>query len=260
MMDKRKMELLIFMGQSNMAGRGITCERFPQGAPELIPGAGWEYRAITAPDRLYPIAEPFGEKENLGGGIHDGVLKTGSMVTSLVNSYYQHNGNVPVLAVSAAKGGSAAREWQVDAPERYVQDAVNRLKMCREYAAAHDIEIIHSYMVWCQGETDADWKTPKEDYFRMIRALFDIMRENGIEKIFTVSIGKFNDPEDMDRYEDMILWQKEFAEIHPDVVMVDDSFVGMRERGLMKDEYHYYQQAYNEAGEAAGKAMAEVLR
>lgn len=51
-------DLFLFAGQSNMAGRGIACTQFPEGAPDLISGAGAEFRAISDPTRLYPIAEP----------------------------------------------------------------------------------------------------------------------------------------------------------------------------------------------------------
>lgn len=39
-------DILLFMGQSNMAGRGDD-----QLAPKVLPGAAWEYRAVTEPDR-----------------------------------------------------------------------------------------------------------------------------------------------------------------------------------------------------------------
>ena len=40
-------DLFLFAGQSNMAGRGIACTQFPECAPDLIPGAGAEFRAIS---------------------------------------------------------------------------------------------------------------------------------------------------------------------------------------------------------------------
>ena len=77
-------DLFLFAGQSNMAGRGITCTHFPEGAPDLISGAGAEFRAISDPTRLYPIAEPFGALENNPTGIFEPGMKTGSLVTSFV--------------------------------------------------------------------------------------------------------------------------------------------------------------------------------
>lgn len=104
-------DLILFMGQSNMAGRGITSDEHPEPAPSLLPGAGWEYRSITAPDVLSPLEEPFGCKENTENGINDGNMKTGSMVTTFVNACYTQT-QVPIVALSASKGGSSILLWQ----------------------------------------------------------------------------------------------------------------------------------------------------
>ncbi len=45
-------DLFLFMGQSNMAGRGVTNEKWQQKAPKLIEGAGVEFRAISDPAKL----------------------------------------------------------------------------------------------------------------------------------------------------------------------------------------------------------------
>ncbi len=76
----------------NMAGRGIACTQFPEGATDLISGAGAEFRAISDPTRLYPIAEPFGALENNPTGIFEPGMKTGSLVASFVNTYFQNTG------------------------------------------------------------------------------------------------------------------------------------------------------------------------
>ena len=55
----RTVDLLFFMGQSNMAGRGAAAL-----APVVAPGMGYEYRAVTDPDTLHPLEEPFGVNEN----------------------------------------------------------------------------------------------------------------------------------------------------------------------------------------------------
>ena len=60
-MKQKEILLMMFMGQSNMAGRGNKKE-----APLLIPGAGYEYRAVTMPDGLSVLKEPFGENEKIG--------------------------------------------------------------------------------------------------------------------------------------------------------------------------------------------------
>lgn len=67
---EKEYDLFLFCGQSNMAGRGITSEEWPEEAPSITPGAGLEYRAISDPECLHPVQEPFGAEENNpeGGG------------------------------------------------------------------------------------------------------------------------------------------------------------------------------------------------
>ena len=82
-------DILLFMGQSNMAGRGDD-----QLAPKVLSGAAWEYRAVTEPDRLVPLAEPFGVNENREGGVWEPGMKTGSMAAAFVNACYRKTGRL----------------------------------------------------------------------------------------------------------------------------------------------------------------------
>lgn len=282
-------DLFMFMGQSNMAGRGITSARWPQTAPALSDGAGWEFRALSDPSKLYPIAEPFGVNENDPNGIHEN-MKTGSMVTAFANVYYQETG-VPVLGISASKGGSSILEWQPggaylsDACRRfsaadrdYVWDgskyipadtnAADSMKKTAESAGAaaqpespdvqkcRRIQLRHRYMLWCQGETDGDHGMSGADYQMYFKRMLAQMRSAGIEHCFLVRIGLYNGTGSQD-YAEIIAAQEELARSCPDVTMVSRSFSEMKARGLMKDEFHYYQQAYNEVGTEAGKAAAQ---
>ena len=45
------MDVILFMGQSNMSGANGDAAK----APELTEGAGYEYRAITDPDTLHVL-------------------------------------------------------------------------------------------------------------------------------------------------------------------------------------------------------------
>lgn len=87
-------DILLFMGQSNMAGRGDD-----QLAPKVLPGAAWEYRAVTEPDRLVPLAEPFGVNENREGGVWEPGMKTGSMAAAFVNACYRKDGTAGYRSV-----------------------------------------------------------------------------------------------------------------------------------------------------------------
>ena len=160
----RKFDLIMFMGQSNMAGRGIVSEKWPQPAVKCKTDVGYEFRAISDPTKLYYIEEPFGVNENNPDGINEPGMKTGSLVSAFVNAYCETSG-VPVIAVSASKGGSKIESWQGN--DDYLTDAIERFKRAWEYCEANDIAIRHRFMVWCQGESDGDAGTSPEEYCRL---------------------------------------------------------------------------------------------
>ena len=248
----QKTDLFLFAGQSNMAGRGICCDRFPEMAPSVLPGAGWEYRAVSAPGQLFPITEPFGQDENRPDGIHE-KLKSGSMVSAFVNAYYAGT-HIPVTGVSASKGGSVIREWGPGTP--YLTDATERLLAAKEWLEHNDFRVRHTFVLWCQGESDGDAGTKKEDYLRGFDAMLHAMLRSGVEHFFLIRIGHCNAEGGFSRYVPVMEWQEELAASHDAVTMVSRRFSAMRERGLMKDAFHYYQAAYNEVGTEAGKNTA----
>lgn len=253
----RKVDVFMMAGQSNMAGRGVICPRWPEPAPQLLEGAGYEYRAISEPGCLYSITEPFGVAENRPDGLDDGAMKTGSMVTAFVNAYYRATG-VPIVAVSASKGGSCIAQWQPGTP--YMTDALERWSECKAFLAECGVRMRHQYLLWCQGETDGDLGTDKATYFKGLRKTLDAFERSGVEHCFMVRVGHCNKPEDPNRYVAMMQWQDEFAAQNDDVTMVSTGFAAMRERGLMKDSFHYYQAAYNEVGENAGENAARWVQ
>lgn len=261
----RSADLFLFMGQSNMAGRGKVCTKWPQTAPPLLPGAGYEFRAVSDPDKLYPIQEPFGVGENREDGINDVFTgnvpaKTGSLVTAFCNAYYEET-RVPVIGVSASKGGSLLAQWQPDSPEGYLKDALWRYEKAWNWLKRQGYSVRHCYVLWCQGESDGDRGTTAGEYRRMFDRFLDELCAAGIEKCFLIRIGQCNLPQDKERYEYLIKLQEEIAATDDRVIMVSEAFATMRERGLMKDAFHYYQQGYNECGKEAGmRAGAYVSR
>lgn len=248
-------DLILFMGQSNMAGRGVTSDRWREAAPQAAEGAGYEYRAISAPDCLSPLEEPFGRAENNPDGIDDGKMKTGSLVTSFVNAYYQRTG-VPVVGVSASKGGSSILRWQPGTP--FMADVERRLDGARHYLADNHILVRHTFLAWCQGETDGDHKMSGEEYIRYFGQFWQHMQGLGVEQCFLIRIGHYNGPEEIS-YQEIMDAQDQIPQRTDGVTMVSTKFAGMKERGLMKDAFHYYQAAYNEVGKGAGERAGELV-
>lgn len=236
-------DLAIFMGQSNMAGRGVASE-----APHVPKGYGYEFRAVSNPTKLYDIVEPFGLNENNILGINEPNMKTGSLVSAFVIAYYDA-GKMPIVGVSASKGGSSINEWQPE--ENYFKDAVKRFKSAQTFLCNNGYEIRKKFMVWCQGETDGDNNMQYIEYKRKLQIMMEAMFDNGIEKSFVICIGNHRDKQE--QYREIIKAQKDFCKTYENVIMVSDKFIEMAKRGLMKDAFHYKQAAYNEVGTDAGK-------
>ena len=247
--EDQECDLIMFMGQSNMAGRGVTSQTWPETAPIIADNAGYEFRAISDPTKLYPIAEPFGVSENNVNGINDYSNKTGSMVTAFANEYYAYTKKT-VVGVSASVGGTSSSAWLPTGS--LLPDAIQRLASAVTYLNSNNIRIRHKFMVWCQGESDGDADVTKSTYITNFNTILNAMKTAGIEKCFLVRIGNRNIDTVDTKYSTIIEAQTEIAQTNKDVVMISTDFAGMKERGLMKDDFHYYQAGYNEVGRYAG--------
>ncbi|MBM0065916.1 sialate O-acetylesterase [Alkalicoccobacillus gibsonii] len=240
-----KVDLVLFMGQSNIAGRGNAEE-----APGVAEGHGYEFRAVTDPTKLYPLIEPFGVAENKEDGITE-TIKTGSLVSAFVNEYYLIT-QIPIVAVSASKGGSSIDEWQPGTP--YLDDAIKRLRTAKEWLGSNGYETRHVFMVWCQGETDA--LMPKSDYVSKLTNMIEEMLVHGVERCYMIRIGN---KEGTDLYKSMIQIQTDFCNTYPHATLVSTLYAGMTsdKLNLMKDDgIHYTQEGYNRVGVEAGRNVA----
>ena len=248
----RGMDVILFMGQSNVSGAGGDASQ----APELTEGAGYEYRAVTDPDNLHVLTEPFGQNENRGALDDTDILeRNGSMVTAFVNAYYEKTG-VPVVAISASRGSSSLNGWLNSGRK---EEAADRLNAAKECLKKEKIRARHIYMVWFQGEADANLETPGDEYQTMLRQLVDDMEEQGVEDCFMIQLGP--DLTDLARHQEIMDAQLQICEKNEDIVLV--STLPAELTGAdMKDEggIHFTQKALNLIGEDAGKNAGEYVK
>lgn len=238
-------DLVMFMGQSNMAGRGDYTQ-----ATTVPTGHGYEFRAVSDPTKLYDIgSQAFGVNEN--NGVISETSKTGSMVPALMNSYYNYTG-VPIVGVSASMGGKDISFWATNGDA--LNETITRYNTAKTWLESNGYTIRHNYMVWCQGETDGRLATTIDTYKTKLKEVFSEMQKQGIEKSMVIRIG--NNRDDATLYDNIIKAQTELCAENDDFVMITAELAGMAEDGLMKDTAHYTQEGYNIAGADAGKNMA----
>lgn len=257
--NTKTVDLAIFMGQSNMAGRGEYAD-----AIECPIGVGYEFRSVSNADMLFGVSEPFGKSEN-NDSINDngsnGVdRRSGDMVSSLMNSYYAETG-VPIVGVQASRGGTNIGYWNTAAQKN---EAQSRLTAAKTYLEDNGYTVNHIFMVWCQGEADADkiysGSQSAASYKSQTLNVFEYMKTVGVTDMFIVQTGHYNGDDDTDGKHDEAYVtvhdaQAELASENDNVYTVG-SFLEFKEN--MKDNYHFHQIAYNTVGIAAGKAIAEI--
>ena len=162
--------------------------------------------------------------------------------------------NVPVVAVSCAKGGSSILEWMPGTP--FYRDALDRLKRARHFLEENGYDVEHTFLAWCQGCTDGDHKMDGNLYKEKTRTfLHAFMKEGRVETCFLIQIGNHRDHPDL--YVPIQLAQKALCEEEESILLVSEQFRSFAAKGLMKDEFHYRQEAYNLVGEKAGTAAGK---
>ena len=243
--SSKNYELIIFMGQSNMAGRGIVNNEHPENAPTC--NTGYEFRAYSDPTRLYPITKTFGLTENNPNGIDDGNLKTGSLVPSFINAYTSIT-NTLIIGVSASKGGSTISQWQPNTS--LLNDAINRIDTAIAYVKSK-YNIHKASIVWLQGESDGDRNLSKEDYKVYFKTMLSELFKHNIDRCYLIRIGQYNGNQNIN-YSKIIEAQTELCKENDNIIMVSTALSSFKDKGLMKDEFHYYQDGYNKIGTLSG--------
>jgi len=239
------MDVILFMGQSNMSGANGDAAL----APKLTDGAGYEYRAITDPNTLHVLEEPFGALEHRQGELDDREIldRNGSLVTAFVNAYYAQT-KTPVVAISASRGSSSLNGWL---HKGLKEDALARLASAKACLKKEKVHIRHIYMVWFQGEADANLETTAEEYHTGMEELLASMKEQGVEQCFLIQLGP--DLKNPEHHQVIMDAQLELCEKSEDVTLASKLPAVLKEAG-MKDEggIHFTQEALNRIGEDAG--------
>lgn len=244
--DENLVDLIFFMGQSNMSGCGGDASLAPAVAEE----AGMEYRSVSDPTRLYPLTEPFGINENrIGGLIEYPNGKKGSLVSAFINEYYALTGR-RVVAVSASKGETSIDDFTQD---NIMADIASRYAFSKSYLSNNGYTLGHIYVVWLQGESDALEKVDPEVYRTKLDDFMRPLFIDGLEKVFIITPGRTYDYKNL--YSSIIDMQKKIC-IESDYYALATTVLTGVSTEYMTDMYHYNQHVLNLVGQEAAKSVA----
>ena len=250
--ESRVVDLFIFMGQSNMSGRGVASE-----APQVPEGWGYEYKAISDPGKLLHMVEPFGlNEDNATSGVDDsngtnGTKRKGSSVSALTIAYYQHT-DVPVVGVSCSKGGTSTTFWLPGT--KPLNDAIARQLAAEQWLADNGYTVRNNYMFWLQGENDMSM-SPDTYRSNMISIVKEMINKTGVTNCMMLRVGQQNTATAAKK-NNIIEVQTELCQTYTEFVMASTLTAGFVDDGLLKDTWHYTQEGYNILGTDAGKNVA----
>ncbi|MCI8405257.1 MAG: hypothetical protein HFE49_10225 [Clostridia bacterium] len=259
--DNKTVDLAIFMGQSNMAGRGDY-----EDAIKCKSGHGFEYHSVSEPGVLTTVSEPFGKYENndtVNDAGSNGIdRRSGDMVSAFMESYYSVSGT-SIVGVQCSRGGTESSWW--NSSER-INEASSRYNEAKAYLESCGYTIGKKFMVWCQGEADADNNRSIDTYKSNTKNIFESLKSStGLTDMFMIRTGhcKTSGAASIDeikdaRYKAVNLAQKDLAEEEEYITAVA-SFYTDEYAAQMRDQYHYYQSAYNSIGTVAGNNTAHTL-
>lgn len=252
-------DVFIYMGQSNMAGRGEAIDSLP------CTNNGFEYLSVTGHDDdfLVDLKEPFGKYENneamSDGNTGDG-KKTGGVVSSFVEGYYSVS-NIPIIGVSASVGNTSITQWQ--SGSTYLNESKRRLRSCIDYLKNNPFFVVrHINMVWCQGESDAGSYASGFDYFSKLQGIVNELKSLGdgyaIEKCFIIPLSIYSssgvNPNKLQLANDQIA----YCNSHPnDFALATKKNYNVP--SVMRDDPHFHQGIYNVVGYDAGIHAAQII-
>ena len=248
-------DLIIFMGQSNMAGRGGNASEAVKG----IAGAGYELKFDESGEveGLDPVEEPFGSETNSSVG--------GSMVTAFMNAYYNNSGT-PVIGIAAAYNDKSIYDyWQKG--QDGLENTKTKVQKATEWLEKNNYKVRHKYMVWNHGETDVsnieytDSNNQKQTYEQALQNTITEMQYVGIERCFMIRIGGIylyegyeeNYQERYYEYLDMVNEQTRIAQ-NDWITLISTSMLTLSKcEEMMTDMLHFNQEALDIVGSEAGK-------
>lgn len=179
-----EVDLIIFAGQSNMCGSGGN--RFQ--APQPESGTAYEFDVATGSKSCIAMKEPFGQGTNRKTGFDDNKTysTSGTLVSAFSISYYKQT-KTPVVGVPAAWGGTSTNSWL---KRGLVKETQQRVKLAKKCLKKNKVKIRHIYMVWYQGETDAEQGRSAEQYIANMKKIYNRMKTVGVEQMMVIQIGR----------------------------------------------------------------------
>ncbi|MCR5417724.1 MAG: Ig-like domain-containing protein [Lachnospiraceae bacterium] len=246
-------DIIVFAGQSNMAGAGGDYIA----APIPTKGTAYEYNLAQGDDRkLLPMQEPFGNGVNRARMVNGKYMSgNGTLCSSFAKAYYKYT-KVPIVGIPAAWGGTTTKHWL---KEGMLTQTCKRLKNAKKYLKKNGIKVRHIYVLWYQGESDAMYKVSGDTYIKNMKKIWKKLKKQGAEKMFVIKIAdQLGVPGESNTIKSA---QKKLCKKNKDFILATNAASNMSNKlNYYADVVHLNQKALNKVGEKAGNTAGKYAK
>lgn len=247
-------DIIVFAGQSNMAGAGGNYKL----APVPAYGTAYEFDVSTNTKKCMLLKEPFGEGVNRVNDLENkNVISTRGTIASAFSINYYKKTKTPVVGLACFWGGSSTNTWL---NRGLVKTTQKNIKSAKKYLKKKNVEVRHIYMVWFQGESDAEQGLSASKYISRMNKIYKKVKSVGVEKVFVITIGE--DTGHPDRNDTIISAQKKLCRKYNAFIMASQTAPKLYESrsSYYSDTVHFNQYALNKIGYEAGKVAGNYAK
>lgn len=156
------LDLYLFIGQSNMAGRGYIADHYKDVLKKV-----WILNPLG---EMEPARNPLNKYSTIRKGIEmQGVGPAYSFAKYITKETGRNIG-----IVVNARGGSSINSWLKGAKDNYYGETLSRIKKAMKYGTLKAV-------IWHQGESDSG--NPEEYIIRLQRLITDLRKDLGNENL-----------------------------------------------------------------------------
>ena len=277
----REVDIMIFAGQSNSCGRAQLSDAENLGyLADIAIEKGWTYQfSSTASEHIKrKIVEPISANGSSGYGY----------IPLLIDSYYEAT-HRKVCACFKSAGGTMMHSWLpysfdkttgeiIPTPTTYYTQMVTSVQAAKQYLAEDGYTVGHIFLIWMQGESDAEYYGYENSYANKIEETLVTIPEQqayykehfsnlvarlkedvGLTKCGIIRIGHRNRQNDI-LYNSIIGAQNQLGQENDDIAVISTILAGIKvyeypngqTKNLMRDTWHFLLEGYCYTGIEAG--------
>lgn len=244
-------DILVVYGQSNALGQAGTAGNTSEWPTILDGNLMWDRNAL----KVVPTTQ---QLYSTGTGDNH---STGHAWGEFINEYLRLRPNRRMVLMMGAIGGTSIAQLSKGAGTNYYERMVAGVANLKAYMVANEMPVGDVYCMFHQGETDMSLGTTYTTYRDGLLTLIDNMAADIQFKQFGICVVGTPATRPSYRYDSIQLAQRSVVTLRPNVFLAFEGCgkFATADNTMTSEGTHYTQRGYNTMGNAAARALVEVI-